>query len=123
MARRALRSAWRPVFRRIMLIVCAAALHLLKAPNARIDTLMEHVKGPDFPTGGICVESPEALREAYATGRGSMRVRARYEVEQMGRGTWQIVITEIPYQVQKSRLIEKIAELMNAAIAHARRYS
>ncbi len=94
--------------------LCAAALHLLKAPNARIDTLMEYVKGPDFPTGGICVESPEALREAYATGRGSMRVRAKYEVEDKGRGTWQIVITEIPYQIQKSRLIEKIAELMNA---------
>ena len=55
-------------------------MHLLKTPNARIDTLMEYVKGQDFPTGGICVESPEALREAYATGRGSMRVRARYEV-------------------------------------------
>ncbi|MGC6534323.1 MAG: DNA topoisomerase IV subunit A [Parvibaculales bacterium] len=94
--------------------LCAAALHLLKKPNARIDTLMEYVKGPDFPTGGICVESPEALREAYATGRGSMRVRARYEVEEKTRGTWQIVVTEIPYQVQKSRLIEKIAELMNA---------
>jgi topoisomerase-4 subunit A len=94
--------------------LCAAALHLLKKPNARIDTLMEYVQGPDFPTGGICVETPESLREAYATGRGSMRVRARYEVEERARGTWQIVITEIPYQVQKSRLIEKIAELMNA---------
>ena len=94
--------------------LCAAALHLLKKPNARIDTLMDYVQGPDFPTGGICVESPEALREAYATGRGSMRVRARYVVEERARGTWQIVITEIPYQVQKSRLIEKIAELMNA---------
>ncbi|NCF79061.1 MAG: DNA topoisomerase IV subunit A [Alphaproteobacteria bacterium] len=94
--------------------LCAASLHLLKTPNARIDTLMEYVKGPDFPTGGICVESPEALREAYATGRGSMRVRARYEVEQLGRGTWQLVITEIPSHIQKSRLIEKIAELMNA---------
>lgn len=94
--------------------LCAAALHLLKAPNARVDTLMEHVKGPDFPTGGICIESPEALKEAYATGRGSMRIRSRYEVEDKGRGTWQIVITEIPYQIQKSRLIEKIAELMNA---------
>ena len=100
--------------------LCAAALHLLKAPNARVDTLMEHVKGPDFPTGGICIESPEALKEAYATGRGSMRIRSRYEVEDKGRGTWQIVITEIPYQIQKSRLIEKIAELMNAeAVADA----
>jgi topoisomerase-4 subunit A len=94
--------------------LCAAALHLLKAPNARIETLMEYVQGPDFPTGGTCIETPEALREAYATGRGAMRVRAKYELEDMGRGTWQIVITEIPYQVQKSRLIEKIAELMNA---------
>ena len=92
--------------------LCAAALHLIKAPNARIETLMEHVIGPDFPTGGICIESPEVLREAYATGRGSMRVRARYEVEELPRGAWQIVITEIPYQIQKSRLIEKIAELM-----------
>ncbi|MFW2437423.1 MAG: DNA topoisomerase (ATP-hydrolyzing), partial [Parvibaculales bacterium] len=92
--------------------LCAAALHLIKAPNARIETLMEHVIGPDFPTGGICIESPEVLREAYATGRGSMRVRARYTVEELPRGAWQIVITEIPYQIQKSRLIEKIAELM-----------
>ncbi|MDB2584737.1 DNA topoisomerase IV subunit A [Alphaproteobacteria bacterium] len=92
--------------------LCAAALHLIKAPNARIETLMEYVAGPDFPTGGICVETPEALREAYATGRGSMRVRARYEVEELPRGAWQIVVTEIPYQIQKSRLIEKIAELM-----------
>ena len=91
-----------------------AALHLLKKPNARIETLMEHVQGPDFPTGGLCIESPEVLREAYATGRGSLRVRARYEVENLPRGQWQIVVTEIPYQVQKARLIEKIAELMQA---------
>ena len=94
--------------------LCAAALHLIKAPNARIDTLLEHVKGPDFPTGGIIIESPETIRNCYATGRGSIRVRARYEVENLGRGTWQIIVTEIPYQVQKSRLIEKIAELMQA---------
>lgn len=94
--------------------LCAAALHLLKTPNARIETLMEHVQGPDFPTGGVCIETPEVLRAAYATGRGSMRVRARYEVEPKPRGLWQLVITEIPYQVQKSRLIEKIAELMQS---------
>ncbi len=94
--------------------LCAAALHLIKAPNARIDTLLEHVKGPDFPTGGIIIGSPETIRNCYATGRGSIRVRARYEVENLGRGTWQIIVTEIPYQVQKSRLIEKIAELMQA---------
>ena len=92
--------------------LCGAALHLLKAPKARVDTLLEHVKGPDFPTGGVCVEPASVIREAYATGRGSLRVRARFEVEKKPRGLWQIVITEIPYQVQKSRLIEKIAELM-----------
>ncbi|MGC6511610.1 MAG: DNA topoisomerase IV subunit A [Parvibaculales bacterium] len=94
--------------------LCAAALHLIKAPNARIDTLLEHVKGPDFPTGGIIVEPPENIRDCYAKGKGSIRLRARYEVENLGRGTWQIVVTEIPYQVQKSRLIEKTAELMQA---------
>ena len=94
--------------------LCSAALHLIKAPNARIDTLLEHVKGPDFPTGGIIVEPQENIRDCYAKGKGSIRLRARYEVENLGRGTWQIVVTEIPYQVQKSRLIEKIAELMQA---------
>ena len=92
--------------------LCAAALHVLKTPKARVDTLLEHVKWPDFPTGGVCVEPPSVIREAYATGRGSLRVRARYVVEKKPRGLWQIIITEIPYQVQKSRLIEKIAELM-----------
>ena len=92
--------------------LCAAALHVLKAPKARVDTLLEYVKGPDFPTGGVCVEPPSVIRETYATGRGSLRVRACYEVEKKPRGLWQIIITEIPYQVQKSRLIEKIAELM-----------
>lgn len=94
--------------------LCGAALHLIKARNARIDTLMEYVKGPDFPTGGLIVEPEESLRETYAKGRGSIRLRARYEVEQLGRGMWQIVVTEIPYQIQKSRLIEKIAEQMQA---------
>ena len=75
---------------------------------------MEHVQGPDFPTGGLCIEPANVLREAYATGRGSLRVRAGYEVESLPRGQWQIVVTEIPYQVQKARLIEKIAELMQA---------
>ncbi len=90
--------------------LCDAALHLVKARNARIDTLMDCVKGPDFPTGGVIVEPPENLKEIYATGRGSVRLQARYEVETLGRGMWQIVVTEIPYQVQKARLIEKIAE-------------
>jgi topoisomerase-4 subunit A len=70
------------------------------------------VKGPDFPTGGVIVEPPDRIAEAYRTGRGAFRVRATWEVEDLGRGTWQIVVTEIPYQVQKSRLIEKLAELI-----------
>ena len=92
--------------------LCNAALHLIKAPNARIATLMEHVKGPDFPTGGIIVESQESMMEAYATGRGGFKVRARWHKEPLERGQWQIIITEIPYQVQKSRLIERLAELI-----------
>ena len=94
--------------------LCDACLHLIKTPDARDDTLLNYVLGPDFPTGGIIVESPENIRNAYATGRGSFRLRAKWEVEDLGRGQWQIVITEIPYQVQKSKLIEKIAELINS---------
>ena len=90
-----------------------ACLHLIKAPNARDETLLEHVPGPDFPTGGVLVEGREAILEAYRTGRGAMRVRAKWETEDLGRGQWQIVVTEIPYQVQKSKLIEKIADLIN----------
>jgi len=93
--------------------ICNAALHLIKAPKARIETLLEHVKGPDFPTGGIIVEPHENIVEAYATGRGGFKVRSRWEIEELGRGQWQIVVTEIPYQVQKSRLIEKLAELID----------
>jgi topoisomerase-4 subunit A len=75
--------------------------------------LLKYVKGPDFPTGGIVVDPPEAIAEAYATGRGSFRVRARWHQEEGGRGTYVIVITEMPWLVQKSRLVEKIAELLN----------
>ncbi|MCH2165860.1 MAG: DNA topoisomerase IV subunit A [Marinovum sp.] len=89
-----------------------ACLHLIKVPDARDDTLLNYVPGPDFPTGGILVEPKENIAEAYRTGRGSFRLRCRYEVEDLGRGQWQIVVTEIPYQVQKSKLIEKIAELI-----------
>ncbi|MVO17646.1 DNA topoisomerase IV subunit A [Parasedimentitalea huanghaiensis] len=89
-----------------------ACLHLIKTPDARDDTLLNHVPGPDFPTGGIIVEPPENIAQAYRTGRGSFRLRCKYEVEDLGRGQWQIVVTEIPYQVQKSKLIEKIAELI-----------
>ena len=89
-----------------------ASLHLIKTPNARTQTLLNYVKGPDFPTGGVCVEDAASMEEAYATGRGGFRVRAQWEQEDLGRGKYQIVVTEIPYQVQKSRLIEKIAELI-----------
>ncbi len=92
--------------------LCSAALHLIKAPKARIETLMEHVKGPDFPTGGIIVEPRDSMMEAYATGRGGFKVRSRWHTEDLGRGQWQIIVTEIPYQVQKSRLIERLADLI-----------
>ena len=94
--------------------LCDACLHLIKTPDARDETLLNYVPGPDFPTGGVIVESPENIRNAYATGRGSFRLRANWQVEDLGRGQWQIVVTEIPYQVQKSKLIEKIAELINS---------
>ncbi len=92
----------------------AAALHLIKAPNARDETLIDLIPGPDFPTGGVIVESRENILSAYRTGRGPIRLRARWQKEDLPRGQWQIVVTEIPYQVQKSRLIEKIAELIQA---------
>ena len=91
-----------------------AALHLIKYPNASVDTLLNYVKGPDLPTGGILVEPSEQIRQAYATGRGGFRLRARWDVEKNKGGAWQIVISEIPYQIQKSRLIEKMAEMLQA---------
>jgi topoisomerase-4 subunit A len=91
-----------------------ALLHLIRHPNARTETLVEMIPGPDFPTGGVMVESPAAILEAYRTGRGGFRLRATWQVEDLGRGMWQIVVTEIPYQVQKSKLVERIADLINA---------
>jgi topoisomerase-4 subunit A len=93
--------------------LCDAALFLIDNPKARSKTLLKYVKGPDFPTGGVVVDPPEAIAEAYATGRGSFRVRARWHSEETGRGTYVIVITEMPWLVQKSRLVERIAELLN----------
>src|SRR6201997_3289762 len=93
--------------------LCDAALHLIENPNARTRTLLKFVPGPDFPTGGVVVDPPEAIAEAYAAGRGSFRVRARWNTEDTGRGTYQIGDTEIPWQVQKMRLVERIAELIN----------
>ncbi len=94
--------------------ICEALLYLLKHPDASIKKLMEYIPGPDFPTGGIIVEPQESIVSAYTTGRGSIRMRARYEVEKLANGQYQIVITEIPYLVHKSRVIEKIADLWNA---------
>jgi topoisomerase-4 subunit A len=94
--------------------LCDAALHLIRQPDAPVEKLVEFVQGPDLPTGGIIIDSRESILEAYRTGRGGFRVRAKWQTEDLGRGGYQIVVTEIPYQVQKSRLIEKIAELLIA---------
>ncbi|HWO86640.1 MAG TPA: DNA topoisomerase IV subunit A, partial [Stellaceae bacterium] len=93
--------------------LCDAALHLIEHPNTKSRNLLKYVLGPDFPTGGVIVDDPAAIAEAYVTGRGSFRVRARWTKEDTSRGGWQIVVTEIPWLVQKSRLVEKIAELVN----------
>jgi topoisomerase-4 subunit A len=93
--------------------LCDAALHLIDTPNARSRTLLKYVPGPDFPTGGLIVDTREAIAEAYTTGRGSFRVRARWHKEDTGRGTYQIVVTEIPWQVQKGRLVERLGDLVN----------
>ena len=94
--------------------LCDAALHLIDTPNARSRTLLKYMPGPDFPTGGVIVDPPAVIAEAYTTGRGSFRVRARWHKEETGRGTYLIVVTEIPWLVQKGRLVEKLAELVNA---------
>jgi topoisomerase-4 subunit A len=92
--------------------ICAAAIHLIRHPRATTADLLEHMAGPDFPTGGVLVEDKAAILAAYETGRGGFRVRAKWAVEKGRHGTWQIVVTEIPYQVQKAKLIEQIAQLL-----------
>lgn len=92
--------------------LCNGLLHLIKFPNASMEKLVSFINGPDFPTGGTIVESRESIIKSYETGRGSFRLRARWNVEETGRGMYQIIVTEIPYQVQKSKLIERIADLM-----------
>lgn len=94
--------------------LCDALRHLIQFPNAGIEKLVSLVPGPDFPTGGVLVEGREQVVEAYKTGKGSFRLRAKWHKEELRQGTWQIVVTEIPYRVQKSRLIEKMAELLLA---------
>ncbi|MDB5643194.1 MAG: topoisomerase subunit [Hyphomicrobiales bacterium] len=93
--------------------LCDAALYLVTHPKATTDQLLTFVPGPDFPTGGIVVDGAESIAETYRTGRGSFRVRSKWTKEEGQRGAWVTVVTEIPYGVQKSRLIEKIAELLN----------
>ena len=92
--------------------ICAAALELIRNPGATTADLLKHMPGPDFPTGGILVEPPESIREAYETGRGGFRVRAKWEVEKGRAGTYVVVVTEIPYQVAKAKLVEQIAQLL-----------
>ncbi len=92
--------------------LCDAAIHLIKHPHASTDDLLRLVQGPDFPTGGVLVEDRATLCAAYESGRGSLRVRARWSKSDLKHGMWHIVVTEIPYQVQKSRLIEQVAELL-----------
>src|SRR4051794_22147847 len=100
--------------------LCTAALMLIDDPKLPVEALMSSgpddglVQGPDFPTGGIVVDDHASIVEAYRTGRGGFRVRSRWHQEDQGRGTWIVVVTEIPYQVQKARLVEKIAELLVA---------
>ncbi len=84
-------------------------LLLIENPKATTEELLKIIPGPDFPTGGIVVEPPESIREAYETGRGGFRVRARWHTEDLGRGMWRIVVTEIPHLVQKSKLVEALA--------------
>src|SRR6476660_1122340 len=93
--------------------LCDAALYLISHPKATSEQLLTFVPGPDFPTGGVIVEPRHSIAETYRTGRGGFRLRARWEKEDTGRGTYQIIVTEVPYQVQKAKLVERIAELIN----------
>jgi topoisomerase-4 subunit A len=92
--------------------LCDALLHLIKQPKCPVDELVAIVRGPDFPTGGTLVEPAESILQAYGTGRGSFRLRARWTVEKMSHGMFQVVVTEIPFQVPKSRIVERIAALL-----------
>jgi topoisomerase-4 subunit A len=92
--------------------LCAALLHLVDQPACPLAELLAHIPGPDFPTGGVLVEAPDSIRQAYETGRGSFRLRARWVKEPLAHGLYHILVTEVPYQVQKGRLVEKIAALL-----------
>ena len=92
--------------------ICDALLYLIKTPKATIPKLLSFMPGPDFPTGGVLVESAENIRQAYEEGRGSFRLRARWTVERLSHGQYQVIVTEVPYQVPKARLIERMAALL-----------
>ena len=92
--------------------ICNASLHLIKHRNSHFDKLIDFIPGPDFPTGGEIYESRESILNIYKTGKGNIRIRAKWEIEKEKRGVWKIVVTEIPYQVNKGKLIEKIAQLI-----------
>jgi topoisomerase-4 subunit A len=92
--------------------ICAALIHLSKNPDASVEHILKFMPGPDFPTGGVVIDDPAVIRNIYETGRGSLRVRAQYDIEELKGGLYQIVVRDIPYQVQKGRLIEKMADLM-----------
>ena len=92
--------------------VCDALLYLIDNPDCQEEPLVRKIKGPDFPTGGIIIDNFESILNTYKQGKGGFRIRAKWETEDLGRGQYQIVVTEIPYQVQKSKLIEKIASLL-----------
>src|SRR5260370_26866847 len=98
--------------------LCAALLHLIEQPKCAVAELVTHRPGRDLPTVGVLVESPQSIADSYATGRGSFRLRARWEKEQLSHGLYQIVVTEIPYQVQNGRLIEKVAALLEERSCH-----
>ncbi|MEM9784579.1 MAG: DNA gyrase subunit A, partial [Pseudomonadota bacterium] len=99
--------------------LCRASLHLIDHPGASVDTLMRYVPGPDFPTGGVLVDESATIAEAYRSGKGGLRLRAAWAREDLGRGQWQIVVTEIPYQVQKAKLVERLAELITSGKVRA----
>lgn len=92
--------------------LCAALIHLIDSPEASVADLLNFVMGPDFPTGGHLIEGKETIRAVYETGRGSLRLRAQYEIEPLGNGQYQIIITQIPYQVEKGKLVEQLANLV-----------
>lgn len=92
--------------------VCDALLYLIEKPDCEMEPLVRRIKGPDFPTGGIVIDSFESILNTYRQGKGTFRIRAKWEKEDLGHGQYQIIVTEIPYQVIKSKLIEKIAQLL-----------